>query len=123
MSTARSERAEAYRHSRLAHAVRVQLAEQAAAEEENAEAGTNGSAETSHIALIVKADVQVWSCCQLFMLFFTPSLGCSYLNTHEILTNSTFYQLPSCLSWTWWLHHMRNHLSEYTCLTEKGKGN
>jgi hypothetical protein len=57
VSAARSQRAEAYRHSRLAHAVRVHMAEQEAAAA--AEGAGNGAAEGSQLSLIVKADVQV----------------------------------------------------------------
>lgn len=71
MSAARTLRAEAYRHSRTAHAVRLQLARQleleqqaaaAAAQGGEADAGSSVAGQpASQVNLIVKADVQVRS--------------------------------------------------------------
>ena len=61
ISSARSERAEDYRFSRMAHAARQQLEQREAAA---AEAGEAGLAQRPEVAVLVKADVQVrtiWS--------------------------------------------------------------
>lgn len=75
VSSARAERAVQYRFSRMAHAVRLQAALQQQREAEAAAAASSGEAElqpmeaavSSHINLIIKADVQACA-----LLIITP---------------------------------------------------
>ena len=78
VSAARAERAVQYRFSRMAHAVRLQTALQQQREAEAAAAASSGEAElqpveaavSSHINLIIKADVQ--ACALLHAPFHSP---------------------------------------------------
>ena len=65
ISGARSERAEDYRFSRMAHAARQQLEQREAAEAAAAEAGEAGLAQRPEVPILVKADVQVCTTCSL----------------------------------------------------------